>query len=253
MSFMRKGVWGGVLYEFNVDNYFRVFDPLYFKVLLSSLKLATMTALSCLVIGYPMSWFMTCLNKKLQKISLVLVMLPFMSNFVVRAYAVKFLIGVEGPFNQFMSWIGWINQPMFLDSPQFAIWIGMVTNYLPFLVLPLFVALDRFDKKFIEAAQDLGGNSWDVWTKILWPLTKKPAMTGFALVFVPAVGEFIIPDLMGGGKTMYFGNLLAEQFLKSRDWPFGAAICVLMFVSCIGLSMLWWQVSTYFNKVKLAT
>jgi spermidine/putrescine transport system permease protein len=227
-SLQEKGIWGGVEYKWNLKNYARSFDPIYISVVLSSIKLATLTAGSCLVIGYPMAWFMARLGSKPRKLAMLLVMLPFMSNFVVRAYAVKFLIGVEGPINQFLMLAGAIQTPLFYDSPGLSVWFGMVTNYLPFLVLPLFVALERFDMSMIEAAHDLGANAWQTWSQIIWPLTKPAAFTGFVLVFIPALGEFVIPDLMGGAKTMYFGNLLAEQFLKSRDWPFGAAICVLM-------------------------
>lgn len=146
---------------------------------------------------------------------------------MVRAYAVKFLIGVEGPLNRFLMGLQFIETPLFLDSPKLAVWFGMVTNYLPFMVLPLYVALERFDTVVLEAARDLGANSWQSWSKIMWPLTRHAVVTGFVLVFIPALGEFVIPDLMGGAKTMYLGNLLAEQFLKARDWPFGAAICII--------------------------
>ena len=161
---------------------------------------------------------------------MLLVMLPFMSNFVVRAYAVKFLIGVEGPINRLLMDFGLIHMPLFLESPRLAIWFGMVTNYLPFMVLPLFVAFERYDLALIEAARDLGASWLQVCSRVLWPMTKKPVLSGLVLVFVPAVGEFVIPDLMGGGKTMYLGNLMTEQFLRVRDWPFGAAVCISLMV-----------------------
>ena len=226
-SFQQKGVWGGVVYTWNFDNYLRAFDGLYIYVLWSSIRLAALTSLSCLLIGYPMAWFMVRCRPAFRNMLLILVMLPFMSNFVVRAYAVKFLIGVEGPLNRFLMGLQFIETPLFLDSPKLAVWFGMVTNYLPFMVLPLYVALERFDTVVLEAARDLGANSWQSWSKIMWPLTRPAVVTGFVLVFIPALGEFVIPDLMGGAKTMYLGNLLAEQFLKARDWPFGAAICII--------------------------
>lgn len=226
-SFQEKGVWGGIVYSWNINNYIRVFNHLYIHVLWSSFQLAVLTSLSCLLIGYPMAWFMVRQKPRIRTLLMILVMLPFISNFVVRAYAVKFLIGVEGPLNQLLMSLHLIEQPLFLESPRLAIWFGMVTNYLPFMVLPLYVAFERFDFAVLEAARDLGANSWQTWSKIMWPLTRPAAVGGGILVFVPALGEFVIPDLMGGAKTMYLGNLLAEQFLKSRDWPFGAAICVV--------------------------
>jgi spermidine/putrescine transport system permease protein len=242
-SFQEKGLWGGVRYQWNLDNYRRVADPLYLAVLWSSVQLALTTAASCLAVGYPMAWYMSRLSPAYRKWALLLVMLPFMSNFVVRAYAVKFLIGIEGPLNHLLIFSGLIRTPLFIDNPWFAVWFGMVTNYLPFLVLPLFVALERFDYQLVEASGDLGANGWQVWTKIVWPLTKNPAWTGFVLVFIPSLGEFVIPDLMGGAKTMYLGNLLVEQFLKSRDWPFGSALCVSMMV----LVLIGAKLPTYFK------
>jgi len=171
---------------------------------------------------------MTQLTGFKRTFAMILVMLPFMSNFVVRAYAVKFLIGVEGPLNIFFHTMGVIDEPLFLNSPNLVVWFGMVTNYLPFMILPLYVALERFDKTLLEAAKDLGARKWTLCRQIIWPLAKPAAVTGFALVFVPALGEFVIPDLMGGARTMFLGNLLAEEFLKARDWPFGSTLAVIM-------------------------
>jgi len=237
-SLQAKGVWGGVRYVWNLENFTRAFDRIYWSVIWSSIRLALTTSLSCLVIAYPMAWYMTRLGRGTQKLALLLVMLPFMSNFVVRAYAVKFLIGVEGPLNRMLMLAGAIQTPLFLDDPGLAVWFGMVTNYLPFMVLPLYVALERFDVSLLEAARDLGASSWQVWRKVFWPLTRASAFSGLTLVFIPALGEFVIPDLMGGAKTMYLGNLLADQFLKSRDWPFGAAICVVMMLTVLVIARL---------------
>ena len=234
-SLQSKGRWGGIQYDWSGSSYIRLLDIVYLKVFWASLKLATMTACSCLLIGYPMAWWMAQMRPARRRLAMLLIMLPFMSNFVVRAYAVKFLIGVEGPINRVLMYGGWIDVPIFLESPRLAIWFGMVTNYLPFMVLPLFVVLERFDMTLVEAARDLGASWWQVCAKVLWPSTKKPVMAGLTLVFIPAMGEFVIPDLMGGGKTMYLGNLMTEQFLRVRDWPFGAAICLTMMV-IIGLA-----------------
>ena len=243
VSFQKKGLWGGFDFAWDAENYRRVLDPLYLRVLFASLYLAGMTALSCLFIGYPMAWFIARQSSNTRKALLILVMLPFMSNFVVRAYAVKFLIGVEGPYNHLLLYLGLIDSPLLMSNPTWAIWFGMVTNYLPFMVLPLYVSFERFDFLLLEAARDLGASSWKTWWGVLWPLTRSSAMAGTTLVFIPALGEFVIPDLMGGGRTMFLGNLLADQFLKARDWPFGAAICVSA-VSLVGLFGLAIKLST---------
>jgi spermidine/putrescine transport system permease protein len=238
MSFQSKKLWGGIDYDWRGLAYLRMMDTVYGKVLWASLKLASQTALSCLIIGYPMAWYMSRLSQSKKKMAMLLVLLPLMSNFVARAYAVKFLVGMDGPINQFVRFLGWTGDPLFLDTPRLIIWFGMLTNYLPFFVLPLFVAIERFDFSLVEAARDLGASWWTVWWRVLWPMTRKAAYTGMILVFVPAMGEFVIPDFMGGGKTMYLGNLMTEQFLRVRDWSFGAAICVLMMLSITITAML---------------
>jgi spermidine/putrescine transport system permease protein len=130
--------------------------------------------------------------------------------------------------------LGWIQAPLFMEDVRAAVLFGMLTNYLPFMILPLYVALEKFDFGLIESAQDLGANSRQVFFDVVLPMMQPAVLTGVTLVFVPALGELVIPDLLGGGKTMYIGNLLSEQFLKARDWPFGASLCVLMML-VIGL------------------
>ena len=159
---------------------------------------------------------------------LVMVVIVFWTNFVVRAYATKVLFGEIGPINHLALSLGLIQEPIPFANTDFAVWLGMVTNYLPFMVLPLYVALEKFDFSLIEAAKDLGASSWKILTQILFPLTKQGIVTGLVFVFTPALGEFVIPDLLGGARTMLIGNLITEQFLKTRDWPFGAALSLLL-------------------------
>jgi spermidine/putrescine transport system permease protein len=234
VSFQEKGLWGGVSWVWSWGNYIRALDPIYLSVLWSSLKLAGTTALACLILGFPMAWYMTKIPPRLRSFALVIVLMPFISNFVVRAYALKFLIGVEGPLNRLLMALGWIQAPLFMEDVRAAVLFGMLTNYLPFMILPLYVALEKFDFGLIESAQDLGANSRQVFFDVVLPMMQPAVLTGVTLVFVPALGELVIPDLLGGGKTMYIGNLLSEQFLKARDWPFGASLCVLMML-VIGL------------------
>jgi len=234
VSMQEKGLWGGLSWVWGFSSYRRAFDPLYLSVLWSSVKLASCTSLASLGVGFPMAWFMARLPIRFRPLALILVLMPFISNFVVRTYALKFLIGVEGPLNRFLAVMGIIGKPIFLEDLRAAVYFGMLSNYLPFMVLPLYVALEKFDFSLIESARDLGASSFQIWTKVIWPISKPAAATGVMLVFVPALGEFVIPDLLGGGKTMYVGNLLAEQFLKARDWPFGASLSVLM-MSVVGI------------------
>lgn len=236
-SLQVKGPYGGVVYVWNLNQYRRAFDPLYGSVLWNSVRLAVGTSLSCLLLGYPMAWTMARARPAYRNLLMVAVMMPFMSNFVIRAYAVKFLIGAEGPMSRFVMALGFSETPLFQHRPDLAVWYGMVTNYLPFMVLPLYVTLEQFDMRLIEAARDLGANALQVGLSILWPLTRRAVATGLTLVFVPALGEFVIPDLMGGARILYFGSLVTDQFLKARDWPFGAAFGIMMLV-CVGCVLL---------------
>jgi spermidine/putrescine transport system permease protein len=236
-SFAQRGTYGGVDLSFSAQNYGRVVDWIYFRVFWQSLKLATATSISCLLIGYPMAFVMASASRRWRSILLILVVVPFWTNFVVRTYAIKAAFSETGPVNQWAMHLGWISEPFAFSGTYFAIWLGMVTNYLPFMVLPLYVVLEKFDFGLLEAARDLGATRWQQLTRVLIPLTKSGIITGTIFVFAPALGEFVIPDLLGGARTMLIGNLMTEQFLKTRDWPFGSALAVLL-ISAVMLSVL---------------
>ncbi len=223
-----------MIYQLNLTNYARALDWVYLRIFFNSVKLAMLTAFSCLILGYPMAYVMATSSRQVRSLLLILVILPFWTNFVIRAYAIKVLLGDYGPMNRFLLALGWIHEPISFGNSDFSVWLGMVTNYLPFMVLPLFVALEKFDFSLLEAAKDLGASSWAAIQEVLFPLTRPGIITGFIFVFAPALGEFVIPDLLGGARTMLIGNLITEQFLKARDWPFGAALSILV----IGLVLL---------------
>ena len=229
-SIATKGTYGGVVFRFSGENYLRATDWIYLRIFWNSLKLATMTAVSCLLIGYPMAYVMAPSSERIRNILLVLVVIPFWTNFVVRAYAIKVLFGETGPVNNFAVALHLIHEPIVFANTEFSVWLGMVTNYLPFMVLPLYVALEKFDFSLLEAAKDLGARRPQSLVRVLVPLTKPGIITGLIFVFTPALGEFVIPDLLGGAKTMLIGNLVTEQFLKTRDWPFGSALSLLLIV-----------------------
>jgi spermidine/putrescine transport system permease protein len=237
-SFCTKGIYGGVVFRFSIDNYLRAADWVYLRIFANSVKLASLTALCCLLIGYPMAYMMAIASVRLRSFLLILVILPFWTNFVIRAYAIKVLFGDYGPLNHFLMKLGLIHEPFAFGNSDLSVWFGMVTNYLPFMVLPLYVALEKFDFSLMEAAKDLGASTWEVLWRILFPLTKPGIVTGIIFVFTPALGEFVIPDLLGGSRTMLIGNLITEQFLKTRDWPFGAALSILVILIvmvCLGV------------------
>ena len=229
-SLSTKGTYGGVVYRWNLESYLRAADWIYLRIFWNSFKLATFTVFCCLLLGYPMAYVMATSSARVRSILLILVVIPFWTNFVVRAYATKVLFGEWGPINQLVLSLGLVHNPLPLMNSDFSVWVGMVTNYLPFMVLPLYVTLEKFDFSLIEAAKDLGASSWSTLWKVLIPMTKQGILTGSIFVFTPALGEFVIPDLLGGARTMLIGNLITEQFLKTRDWPFGSALSLLLIV-----------------------
>lgn len=217
-----------MIHSFSLDNYARSGDWLYARVLGNSIKLAFLTMISCLALAYPMAYVMATASKSLRQFLMILIVIPFWSNLVLRAYAIRFLLGRTGPLSQLLVAVGLFHEPVALSDGNLAVWFGMLTNYLPFMVLPLYVTLEKFDFTLFEAAKDLGASSWHLLGRVLLPITKKGIVTGCILVFVPALGEFVIPELLGGARNMLIGNLITEQFLKVRDWPFGSALSILL-------------------------
>ena len=233
-SLSTKGTYGGVVFRFSTENYFRATDWIYLHIFWNSFKLASLTVLSCLLIGYPMAYVMATSSVRWRSLLLILVVIPFWTNFVVRAYATKILFGEYGPLNALALSLGLFREPIPLGNSEVSVWLGMVTNYLPFMILPLYVSLEKFDFSLLDAAKDLGASSWKAIWKILLPLTRQGIVTGMIFVFAPALGEFVIPDLLGGARTLLIGNLITEQFLKTRDWPFGASLSLILIVIVMG-------------------
>ena len=243
-SLATKGPYGGVIFRFTPENYFRATDWIYLRIFWNSLVLAIFTTVSCLLIGYPMAYVMATAKPGMRSLLLVLVVIPFWTNFVVRAYAIKVLLAEQGPINQLALALGLFHEPISFANSSFSVWLGMVTNYLPFMVLPLYVALEKFDFSYLEAAKDLGASPWNVLWRVLIPLTQPGIVTGCIFVFTPALGEFVIPDLLGGARTMLIGNLITEQFLKTRDWPFGSALSLLLILTVMGSLIVYLRTTT---------
>ncbi len=253
-SFLTKGTYGGIQIKPTFHNYSRAFDWLYFGIFYESVKLAVLTAFSCLLIGYPMAYTLARTSQKLRPFLLTLLIVPFWTNFVVRTYALKVMFADQGPINSLGIALGLITTPITLSNSYTMVWLGMVTNYLPYMVLPLYVSLEKFDFSLLEAGRDLGASGWNNFWRILIPLTQPGIVTGTILVFTPALGEFLIPDLLGGARTMLMGNLVTEQFLKMRDWPFGSALsCILMgivLVSLVIIIRLWMKEEAQAKEAK---
>ncbi len=227
-SFFQRGPFGGVVYEPTLDNYRRLFDPLYLKVLLSSVRLAATSTAIALLIGYPAAYFIATAERRWRVPLLVLVILPFWTSFLIRTYAWIVLLNPVGLINEVAGWFGL--GPFDLLYNEFAIVVGLVYAYLPLMILPIYASIERLGPATREAAGDLYASPFSVLRRVLVPLTLPGIVAGCIFVFVPSLGNFIVPDLLGGGQAIMVGNLIQQQFLQARDWPFGATIAMAVVV-----------------------
>jgi putrescine transport system permease protein len=225
--------------QFNLANFaFFLEDPLYAAAYLNSLKMAAVATLICLMIGYPMAYGITKVRQPWRNVLLMLVILPFWTSFLIRVYAWIGILKNEGLLNGFLLWLGVIDQPLPLLHSSFAVYVGIVYSYLPFMILPLYATLERMDLTLREAAQDLGCRPWEVMLKITLPLSLPGIVAGSMLVFIPAAGEFVIPDLLGGSNVLMIGKVLWNEFFLNRDWPLASAVAVVMLVLLVAPFML---------------
>lgn len=227
-SFFERGTYGEIIYSFSFDNYIRAIDPLYLSTLWRSIRLSLIATGISLVFGYPLAWYIASRGEQTKKILLVLLLVPFWTNFLVRTYAWIFILRTEGLMNSVLMGSGLITSPIEILFTEIAVVIGLVYTYLPFMVLPIYVSVEKLDHRLIDAARDLGATSRQIFKNITLPLTRAGVISGCILVFVPCLGAYITPDLLGGAKSLMMGNLIQMQFLAARDWPFGAALSFLV-------------------------
>ncbi|BBT80420.1 spermidine/putrescine ABC transporter permease PotB [Aeromonas veronii] len=233
---------------FTLSNYGRLLDPLYFEVLLHSLWLALLATSICLLVGYPFAWLLAHLPTRIRPLLLFLVVVPFWTNSLIRTYALKVLLGTRGLINGWLMDLGLIERPLQMMYTEVAVIIGLVYVLLPFIVLPLYSSIEKLDGRLLEAARDLGANGWQRLVRIILPLTLPGIIAGCLLVFLPAMGMFYVSDLLGGAKHLLIGNLIKTQFLNSRDWPFGAAISVMLTVLMALLVYCYWRAGKLLSK-----
>lgn len=244
-SFLTRDDANLVEMVFTLDNYYRLFDPMYAEVLLHSINMALVATLACLILGYPFAFFLAKMPKKIQPLLLFLLIVPFWTNSLIRIYGLKIFLSTKGYFNEFLLWIGLIDKPLRIIYTPEAVVLGLVYILLPFMVLPLYSSIEKLDKPCLEAARDLGANKLQTFIRIIIPLTMPGIIAGCLLVMLPAMGVFFVADLMGGAKNLLIGNVIKSQFLNIRDWPFGAATSICLTL-VMGLMLF-----VYYRAVKL--
>ncbi|MFC4114676.1 ABC transporter permease [Nonomuraea zeae] len=222
----QRGRFGGIVYEFTTSNFARLFDPLYLGVVGNSLKIAALTTLIALLIGYPTAYLIAQLPRKWKTVALVAIVLPFWTNFIIRVYAWIILLSGPGLINSGLKALGL--GPFELLYNEGAIVTGLLYSYLPLMVLPLYATIEKLDPQLREASANLGASAFTTFRKVTLPLTVSGVLTGCLFVFVPSFGNFVIPELLGGSKSLMVGNLIRNQFLAARDWPFGSTLTLAL-------------------------
>ena len=220
---------GAVHFHIKVDNYFSlVQDALYFQTYVSSVKFAAITTVICLLLAYPFAYFLARSPADKRPALLMLVMLPFWTSFLLRVYAWKMLLADAGVFNNMAIAMGLVAEPLKMMNTPFSMVLGMVYTYLPFMILPLYANLAKMDLRMLEAAMDLGATPLQAFWRITVPLSRSGIAAGSMLVFIPCVGEFVIPELLGGPQTLMIGRVLWDEFFSNNDWPMAATVAVVM-------------------------
>ena len=228
ISFFKSDSYGGMIHVINFQNYIELFDTVYLKIFLKSALVAIITTIICILVSYPFVLAVSHKSKKIQQILMTLVMVPFLTNSLIRMYGWIVLLRKSGVINSLLISLNIIDEPLSLMYNTLGIIIGMVYTLLPFMILPLYSSVSTIDKSLLEASSDLGASKWNIFKNIILPQTVPGLFNGSLMVFTPALGYFFIVDILGGGKIMILGNLIKNQFLTARNWPFGAAISVFL-------------------------
>ena len=229
LSFLTRNPEGnGVILRFTLENYAKLANPAYAKVFLNTLKLGVETTALCILIGYPFGLLMARSTGAWRKLLLLLVIVPFWTNALVRIYGWRMLLMGNGPVNAVLMAVGIIDQPLKIMNTHGAVLLGMVYGLLPFMILPVYTSAEKLEPSLSAAGRDLGAKPWKVFLTVELPLTLPGLLTGCVLVFVPSMALFFISDLLGGASDILIGNLVRDQLLKSRDWPFAAALSVVL-------------------------
>ena len=235
LSFLKRDPDGfGVIWEFTLENYAKLLNESYGRVFLNTLRLGLETTVLCVLLGYPFGYFMGRASKKWRTILMLLVIVPFWTNALIRIYGWRILLVGNGPVNSLLMTLGLIDRPLKLLNTHGAVVLGMVYSLLPFMILPTYTSVEKMDWSLVDASRDMGAHPSKAFWTVTLPLTAPGLLTGSVLVFVPSLALFFMSDLMGGPSDILIGNLIHDQLLKSRDWPFAAALSVVLLVlTCV--------------------
>jgi spermidine/putrescine transport system permease protein len=240
-SFLEPGLYGGVVWSFYPYNYGRLFgwplgageefEPLYIQIILNSLKYATLTVIVSLILCYPVAFWVSRMSGMAKNLMLFAITLPFFANLLIRIYAWLLLMRPTGTINSTLMALGVIDEPLNMMFTEFAVIVGLVYVLIPFMFLPIYASVERLDWSLVQASQDLGATPFQTFRRVILPLTSPGILAGCVIVFIPALGNFIVPSFLGGSKVQLVGNVIERQFLQARNWPFGSTLSTVIMVS----------------------
>ena len=240
-SFLEPGLYGGVVWSFYPYNYGRLFgwplgageefEPLYLQIILNSLKYATLTVIVSLILCYPVAFWVSRMSGMAKNLMLFAITLPFFANLLIRIYAWLLLMRPTGTINSTLMALGVIDEPLNMMFTEFAVIVGLVYVLIPFMFLPIYASVERLDWSLVQASQDLGATPFQTFRRVILPLTSPGILAGCVIVFIPALGNFIVPSFLGGSKVQLVGNVIERQFLQARNWPFGSTLSTVIMVS----------------------
>ncbi len=230
ISFSISQNHGGYELGFTLEHYAHFFDALYFKIFLRSIGYAISTTVLTLLIAFPMAYYISFRESHVKYKLMLLVLIPFWTNFLIRTFSWVNILGYKGLINNVLMYVGIIDSPLILLHTSLSVNIGLVYSELPYMILPILASIDRLDKSLLEASTDLGANKWQTFKNITFPLSFPGVITGIIFVFIPTLGQFVVPDILGGKNSYMIGNVITNQFLVTRNWPFGSAISISIMV-----------------------
>ncbi len=228
ISFLSRSEVGLIEFRFTLENYDRCFQWLYAKVLWKTFALAGTATFGCLILGFPVAYYLARSQGSRRQVGLILLFIPFWTCFILRVYGLVSVLGSNGLLNRFLMEIGLVDEPVRILYTRVGVFLGLVYNYLPFLVVPVFSSLEKLDRTLLEASWDLGATRGQTFWKVILPNVKEGILVGCLFVFIPMLGEYVIPDLLGGAKEVFLGNIMVSQFFTMQDWPFGSALAGLL-------------------------
>jgi spermidine/putrescine transport system permease protein len=253
-SFFTRGSADFVTWTLTLQSYQKLLSAVYLWVFIKTLGLAFYVTLLCLIVAYPFAYWLSrsIHHLRVKHFLFILIIIPFWTSSLIRTYAMMAILKINGLLNTVLLFLGWIDHPLELLYNGFAVTIGLVYSLFPFMVLPLYTAFERLDDSYIDAALDLGANQWHLLTRVIIPLTQSGIAAGCIMVFLSSLGVFFIPELLGGSKDFLVGNLIKNQFLVARDWPFGSAVSVCLTLLILGLSVIYGKTGKNLNKALLS-